>query len=153
MNTILVVQELIADVKQIKKWMRGIPSRFAGGGSTPETFKTINGIIGGSNLWTSGAQTVSGIKYDGATSNTTVPNANPSTPGIGTFPVGLGRGTISGIGTVYVSLRPNPGTGVVTALQSYVSNGSACLSVAKVQLPVAGFPLILRDVYLLFRFV
>ncbi len=122
------------------------------GGSSPEVLYVLNNIEGGTVLWTSGAQSISGIQYNAATSVTTVPNASASIPAIGTFAVGLGRASLLGGGTVYVALRPNPGTGVITGIVSDIPNDSVCLSVVKTTLPLVSDATVLVDVYIAYRF-
>ncbi len=145
-----IIMNLQRDVDFLKRHTQNIPSRWSGG-STGDKFFVINNIVGGSALWTSGGQTITGIKHDFGTSVTTVPNVNPSIPSIGTFATGLGRGILSG-NFVYVCLRPDPGTGVVTGLQASVPNQSLCLSYGKVSLPLVSDSSVLVTVYLLNRF-
>lgn len=141
------VQQLERQLRDVWQKLRGIPSRFAGGGAV-ETGFVLNNIAGGSVLGGS----ISGIKYDGAFDVTEVPDEDPTVPDILTFPVGLGRANLLGGGIVYVALRPDPGAGVVTGLISDVPNLSLCLSKVKVSLPLDSDPLILVDVYIPFRF-
>lgn len=116
-------------------------------GGAPSVVYVLNAIQGGSTIWSSGANSISGIKYDAATSILTVPNVDASVPAIGTFAVGLGRASLVGGGTVYVAVRPDPGTGVVTGLVSHIPNNSVCLSFTKVRIPLVTDSSVLVDVY------
>ncbi len=145
------IMRLRRDIDELKKHTRNIPSRWAGG--RQDNVFILNNIEGNDNLWTSGAQSIDGIKYDGATSVLTVPNVDASIPSIGTFAVGLGRATLLGTGgKVYVATRPNPGTGVVTGILSDIPDNSVILSVVRVSIPLVSDASILVPVYIGYRF-
>ncbi len=122
------------------------------GGSTSTTFYLLNNITGGSTLYSSGAQSVTGIKYDAATSNTTVPNSDPTAVAPAAFGTGLGRATLLGTSTtVWVAMRPNDGTGVVTGITSDIPNTMFAISISRVTLTaLAGDPT--ATVYIAYRF-
>lgn len=123
------------------------------GGAVGEVVYWITATEGNDNLWIDGLLSVTGVKYDGATSITTLPAVDPGSISITTFAVGLGRGVpLHALGTrAYIALRPNPGTGVVTGLINNVPDGSLVIAATKLQLPLFGDPLTLIDCYVPFR--
>lgn len=146
------MRKLEADVQRMRDMLYQRPIIVPAASASP-TFYIINNIEGGTTLWSSGLQTITGIQYNGATSITTVPNTNAATPAIGTFAVGLGRGTILGSsGKVYVALRPDPGSGVTEMLLSDIPNSSVILSISKVAIPLVSDSSVLVDVYIPYRF-
>lgn len=116
-------------------------------GETATRFWTMT-IYGDNTIYNSGGFTLQGIDYDGATSATTVPQENPATY-VGAMPTGVGRAVLSSSSaTVWVALRPNPGTGVITDLLSDVPTGVLVLSRYITTLPVFGSPTVTVPVYI-----
>lgn len=140
------LRKLEADNMRLRDMIYQRPILVPAAAATPAEY-ILNAIEGGSTLWSSGANSITGIKYDAGTSITTVPNVSASVPAIGTFATGLGRGTLLGAGTVYIALRPDPGSGVVTGLISDVPNNQVCLSFLKVRIPLVSDATVLVDVY------
>lgn len=95
--------DLQSRIDSIERWIKNIPSRFAGGGSSP----VLIIVIGGQVLGTFNAITTYGItKFSGTLSGITTQTYDPGTvnattgaetgapsPAIGSWPAGIGYGT------------------------------------------------------------
>ncbi len=148
------VQSMAREITRIRQDTQDLPliaPRTVG--ASPNTAIPINNIVGGSVLNASVTPNINGIKYDAGTSITTVPNVNAAVPSIGTFAVGLGRGVITSTGaTVYVALRPNPGSGVTTDIISDIPDNQIGLSDRFVLIPLVSDATVLVKVYLIYSF-
>jgi hypothetical protein len=106
-------------------------------------------------LETVGATTIKGAKYNGASSVTSVPYADPvdALGDLPSLPEGLCVAQIISTGEfVYVATRPDPGTGVVVNITSSIPDGSYFISKASVSLEADDAPGTFVSVRLAYRF-
>ncbi len=132
--------DMEAEIRELQREMRGIPSRFAGGSST--TAVDVITMSSGSDTLTS----ISGVAYRGiavpASAITSVPSATPS----GSSP-GLGVGYLRGV-AVWIAVKVDAGAGVVTDTVAAIPNGQTFTTRKAVDMPVAGGGGIKAKVYL-----
>ncbi len=147
------IMNLRKEVDALRDKTRNIPSRWVGSSIT--VFEDLNNSRGNDTLETVGATTITGAKYNGSSSVTSVPFADPNDAlsSLGSLPEGLCVAQIISTGeNVYVATRPDPGTGVVVNLTSSIPDGSYFISKASVSLDSDDFPGTFVSVRLAYRF-
>ncbi len=149
------VQSMAREITRIRQDTQDLPliaPRTVGSGDASPVF-VINNIVGGDVLDGAVTPNITGIKYDGGVDVVEVPDEDPTIPSIGSFVTGLGRGVrMDTSETVYVCLRPDPGTGVITNIISDIPDGQLALSARRVMLPLDSDPDTLVPVYLIYSF-
>lgn len=118
-------------------------------GNAEGRFWVITSIQGGQTIWSSGASSLTGIKY--ITSGlTTVPNVDPNAVSLGSMANGLGRGLLGGTIPVYVATQIKVDTTDIHDLVSDLPSQLTALARTVIYLPV-GVTDVVAPVYLVWK--
>lgn len=109
-----------------------VPLRIVSGAG--DRFNVVTNVRGGQTIWTSGASSLTGIKYP-VTAISSVPSLDPTATSLGAMADGLGIGTMNGT-TVYVCLKASDGTNTITDMISDLPLAITILSRTSIRLPV-----------------
>ncbi len=126
-------RELMARVRDLERAMKGVPSRFAGGGAPP-VVDVITASLGSDVLITVVSTQYKGVALPG-TVPTVLPQIDPAM--LTTFPAFLGKGRLRDV-WVWIAVRVNPGSGVTGDILASIPNGQAFMTRKSVIMPVTG---------------
>jgi len=144
------MMDIEAEVRDLQRSMRGIPSRFAGGAG-PVVYVLLCGQ--GNTLVTAGGVVYKGLKYP-ASAVTEVPAAVPAaidtaTPN-GVSPAYLLSATGTSLVWIGTRLKPGVAAAVVEMTGSfYQETPIICRTI--IQMPITGTPTVFAPVYVPFR--